>query len=176
MPLICLLGRHGSGKSTLGTILSEYGYQHTSVGMLRRLARSSQFPSDVPAALMMAIRREKAGGALSLSTAHKLIRYTCAGQNVVLDGFPSSLEHIPLLPPETVFCLVWMPARLRIQRLARRSETTKRIWTPGLHSERETSLPGLLGALRESRRCLFVANDTTPDAAAKFILRKLGDR
>lgn len=173
MAFICLLGRHGSGKSTIGSVMSEYGYQHTSVGMLRRLARSAQFPSDVPASLMMAIRREKAGAALSLPSARKLIHYACAVPNVVLDGFPSCLEHIPLLPPESVFCLVWTPAPLRLQRLEHRSDTTRRIWTPGQHSERETSLPGLLRELRQSRRCIFVANDATPEAAARLILGKL---
>lgn len=173
MDLICLLGRHGSGKSTVGSELIAHGYQHTSVGMLRRLARAAQFPTDVPAALMMAMRRERAGTAMSAPTAQKLVDYATKASKAVLDGFPACVEHIALLPADTVFCVVWTPARLRLQRLEHRSETTKRVWTPGLHSEREASLPVLLSTLRRTRRCIFVSNDSTPDATAAVLLEKL---
>jgi dephospho-CoA kinase len=172
--VICLLGRHGSGKTTLGADLIAHGFQHTSVGMLRRLAQASQFPSDVPAALMMAMRRERGGSPMSASTAQKLVDYVRKARKPVLDGFPSSVEHITLLPPDTIFCVVWTPAHLRLQRLERRAETSKRLWTPGLHSEREHALPSLIWHLRHSRRCIFVANDTTREAAVERLLQKLG--
>jgi dephospho-CoA kinase len=175
MSLVCLLGRHGSGKSTIGTGLIAHGYQHTSVGMLRRLAQASQFPSDVPAALMMAMRRERAGSAMSTPTAKKLVDYSCKVPKAVLDGFPSCVEHIALLPSDTVFCVVWTPALLRLQRLEHRSDTTKRLWTPGLHSEREASLPLLLSTLRRTRRCIFVANYSTPAVAVAQMLGKLAE-
>lgn len=173
MAMICLLGRHGSGKSTIGADLVAHGFQHTSVGMLRRLAQASQFPSDVPAALMMAMRRERAGSAMSAPTARKLVDYVTKSPNGVLDGFPSRVEHIALLPADTVFCVVWTPAHLRLERLAHRSDTTKRLWTPGLHSEREATLPVLLLTLRRSRRCIFVSNASTPDAAVDRMLAKV---
>jgi|UPI0005673C61 dephospho-CoA kinase len=174
MTLLCLLGRHGSGKSTIGADMIAHGFQHASVGMLRRLAQAGQFPSDVPAALMMAMRRERAGTALSTSTARKLVEYATKPPKAILDGFPSCVEHIDLLPADTIFCVIWTPAQLRQQRLERRSETTKRVWTPGLHSEREAALPGLISALRRSRRCVFVANDTTREAAIGRMLAKIG--
>jgi dephospho-CoA kinase len=173
MGLVCLLGRHGCGKSTIGADLIAHGFQHTSVGMLRRLAKASKFPSDVPAALMMAMRRERPGRAMSAQTAQKLVDYATEASKAILDGFPSCVEHVALLPPETVFCVVWTPAQLRLQRLEHRSDTTKRLWTAGLHSEREAGLPVLLSALRRTRRCIFVANDSTPEAAVTDILRKL---
>lgn len=174
MTLVCLLGRHGSGKSTIGADMIAHGFQHTSVGMLRRLAQAGQFPLDVPAALMMAVRRERAGTPLSASTARKLVEYATRAPKAVLDGFPSCVDHIELLPAETLFCVIWTPAQLRLQRLERRSETTKRVWTPGLHSEREAALPGLISALRQSRRCVFVANDTTRETAVARMLMKVG--
>lgn len=173
MGLVCLLGRHGSGKSTIGADLVVHGFQHTSVGMLRRLAQASQFPSDVPAALMMAMRRERAGSPMSAPTAQKLIDYAIKAPKTVLDGFPSCVEHLVLLPLDTVFCVVWTPAQLRQQRLEHRSDTTKRVWTPGLHSEREATLPVLLSTLRRTRRCIFVSNSSTQDAAVAELLRKL---
>ena len=173
MGLVCLLGRHGSGKSTIGAELVAHGFQHTSVGILRRLAKASQFPSDVPAALMMAMRRERAGSAMSAPTARKLIDYAGKAPRAVLDGFPSCVEHLALLPADTVFCFVWTPSILRLQRLEHRSDTTKRVWTPGLHSEREAALPVLLATLRRTRRCVFVPNSSTPDAAVTDILGKL---
>lgn len=173
MGLVCLLGRHGSGKSTIGADLVAHGFQHTSVGMLRRLAQTSQFPSDVPAALMMAMRRERAGSAMSAPTARKLVDHVGKASKAVLDGFPSSVEHLALLPADTVFCLVWTPAQLRLQRLEYRSDTTKRLWTPGLHSEREAALPMLLWTLRRTRRCVFVSNSDTRSAAVADFLVKL---
>jgi dephospho-CoA kinase len=173
MGIVCLLGRHGSGKSTIGADLAVHGYQHTSVGMLRRLAKAAQFPSDVPAALMMAMRRERPGCAMSIPTARKLVEYASRSAFAVLDGFPSSVEHIELLPVDTVFCVIWTPAQLRLQRLEHRGEITKRIWTPGLHSEREAALPLLLSTLRQSRRTVFVANDSTREVAVTRMLRKL---
>lgn len=173
MTLVCLLGRHGSGKSTLGADLIQHGFRHTSVGILRRLAQSSQFPGDVPAALMMAMRRERAGSAMSTPTARKLVDYATNVSKAVLDGFPSCVEHLALLPADTVFCVVWTPAQLRLQRLEHRSDTTKRVWTPGLHSEREATLPVLLSTLRRSRRCIFVSNASTREAAVAEMLEKL---
>lgn len=173
MGLLCLLGRHGSGKSTIGADLVAHGFQHTSVGVLRRLAQASQFPIDVPAPLMMAMRRERAGSAMTANTAKKLIEYITKAPKAILDGFPSSVEHIALLPADTVFCVIWTPAVLRQQRLELRSETTKRLWTPGLHSEREVALPALIKTLRQSRRCIFVANDGTREAAVTRMMEKL---
>ncbi|MFC5550224.1 AAA family ATPase [Massilia aerilata] len=174
MTLVCLLGRHGSGKSTIGADLVPHGFQHTSVGVLRRLAKASQFPVDVPAALMMAMRRERAGSPMSALTAQKLVDHAAASPKAVLDGFPSSVEHLALLPAHTVFCVVWTPAKLRLQRLKHRSDTTKRVWTPGLHSEREATLPVLLWTLRRTRRCIFVSNSSTPRDAVIKMLEKLG--
>lgn len=176
MTLLCMLGRHGSGKSTIGSNLVAHGFQHTSVGMLRRLAQASQFPTDVPATLMMAMRRERAGNAMSVPTARKLIDYAEKPLKAVLDGFPSSVEHIDLLPVDTVFCIVWTPSQLRLQRLEHRSDTTKRLWIPGLHSEREAVLPALIYALRQRRHCYFIKNESTRELAVSRLLGKLAVR
>ena len=158
MPLVCLIGRHGSGKSTLGHALAKQGYTHLSVGLLRRLAAHNEFPSDVPAVLMLALKRANAGGSLSSDVAKKLIRHASQFENVVLDGFPTSLEHLDLLPADVIFAVVWSPHHIRAQRLAARSETSKRLWTPGRSSDRETMLPLLIRNLRKSRQVVFVPN------------------
>lgn len=173
MVMVCLLGRHGSGKSTIGADLVAHGYQHTSVGMLRRLAQAGQFPSDVPVALMMAMRRERAGTLMSASTARKLIDHASKAPNAILDGFPSSVEHLAMLPADTVFCVVWAPMQIRTERLLHRGEITKRAWTPGLQSARESALPNLLRTLRQSRRCIFVVNDSARAVAVEEFLRKM---
>lgn len=110
---------------------------------------------------------------MSTPTAKKLVDYAIKAPKAVLDGFPSCVEHIALLPGDTVFCVVWTPALLRLQRLEHRSDTTKRLWTPGLHSEREASLPLLLSTLRRTRRCIFLSNDSTPTVAVARMLGKL---
>lgn len=173
MARVCLLGRHGSGKSTIGASLTLHGYQHTSVGMLRRLAQAGEFPSDVPASLMFAMRRERAGMPMSSNTARKLVDHAMRDHNAILDGFPSSVEHLSLLPEATIFCVVWAPKSLRLERLEQRAQTSKRLWTPGVHSAREASLPSLIWALRQSRKTIFVANCSGREDAVNRFLEKV---
>lgn len=173
MPLICLIGRHGSGKSTIGAELSGQGYRHLSVGLLRRLAKSNQYPADIPAVLMAAMRRERPGASLATATAMKLVALARSSENTVLDGFPASIEHAGLLPPETVFCVLWTPSTERIHRLNDRASTTQRLWQPGRQSERESALPDLLRHVRRHYRCVFVANRSEAAAVASNLLKKL---
>jgi cytidylate kinase len=159
MSLICLLGRHGSGKSSIGSILhSQYGYHHLSIGLLRRLASNGQFPSDVPASLIIALKKTKAGHPLPTDVAVKLIAYANTFANCVIDGFPVVNEHLLLLPPHTEFCYIWVPEAIRSNRLITRSESSKRKWTPGGHSEREISLPSVIKSIRKTNKLHFYSN------------------
>ncbi|UTY55879.1 ATP-binding protein [Massilia sp. erpn] len=173
MTLVCLIGRHGSGKSTIGTQLAAQGYRHISAGLLRRLAQSRQYPSDVPAGLISAMGRERPGALLSLATARRLVAHACTSPLTVLDGFPAAPEQIALLPPDTLFCLVWAPAALRGHRLASRAATTQRQWQPGRASGREAALAHLIAHLRCMRRCLFVRNAGAAGMTAADLLAKI---
>lgn len=173
MPLICLIGRHGSGKSTVGAELSSYGYRHLSVGLLRRLGKSNQYPADIPAILMSAMRRERPGASLATATAMKLIALARSSEDTVLDGFPASIEHASLLPPETIFFVLWTPTTQRIQRLNDRALSTQRQWQPGRPSDRETALPELIRHVRRHYRCMFVANRSDAAAVAADMVKKL---
>jgi adenylate kinase family enzyme len=173
MPLLCLIGRHGSGKSTIGTKLAEEGYRHISVGLLRRLAQSKQYPSDVPVLLISAMRRERAGALLSPQTAQRLVEYACSNSLTVLDGFPADPEQVKLLPADTIFCVAWTPLTLRSARLEARAATTKRQWVPGRHSEREANLPRLISHVRLSHRCLFVRNAGDLESVVAELTRKI---
>lgn len=108
--------------------------------------------------LISAMRREKPGALLSLPTAQRLVEYARSSALTVLDGFPAAPEQIALLPPDTIFCVVWTPRALRGERLEDRAATTKRQWTPGRPSEREAALPSLIHHVRKANRCLFVRN------------------
>lgn len=174
MTLVCLIGRHGSGKSTIGARLALQGYRHISVGLLRRLARSGQYPSDVPAGLISAMGRERPGTLLSRSTAQRLVAYACSALPTILDGFPASPAQVELLPPDTIFCVVWTPHALREIRLEGRAATTKRQWTPGRASERETALPQLISHLRKNHRGLFLKNVESIEVVAAGLLEKIG--
>jgi len=173
MTLVCLIGRHGSGKSTIGARLATLGYRHISVGLLRRLAQSKQYPSDVPAGLISAMGRERPGALLSLPTALRLVAHACAATPTVLDGFPASPAQIELLPLDTIFCVVWTPPALRGTRLESRAATTKRQWTPGRASEREAALPSLIAHVRKNHRCLFLKNVASIEATAAELLEKI---
>lgn len=158
MPLICLIGRHGSGKSTIGTEMCKRGFTHLSVGLLRRLAVEKTYPSDVPFILMTALRRHRPGAPLPTEVAQKFIAHAQSLKNCVVDGFPASIEHLSLLPKDAVLVLVWAPKQIREQRLEARSQSTKRIWTPGRPSERESSLNTVLKAARKDRKIIFLSN------------------
>ena len=158
MELLCLVGRHGSGKSTIGAALGAHGYKHLSVGLLRRLAGSNQYPADIPASLMLAFRRAQPGVALATDVSQKLLRYASSFDRCVLDGFPASTEHLALLPDLTIVGVVWAPKSVREARLQQRSESTKRIWTPGQFSQREQSLAHLIRSARQTHRTFFISN------------------
>lgn len=158
MSLLCLVGRHGAGKSTIGGVLSSLGYHHISVGLLARLARSGQYPADVPVPLIAAMRRAKAGSTLPDAISLRLLDYAAGFDKCVLDGFPASLSHLRLLPSLTTIGLVWVPKHERQERLTLRGEQTKRLWTPGRQSERELALPALLWQSRRQFKTVFIPN------------------
>lgn len=158
MTLLCLLGRHGSGKSTLGGALVRHGYTHISVGMLRRLAMSYQFPSDVPPSLMVAMRRARGGEPLAVDIASKLIKHASSFPRCVIDGFPASVEHLDLLPRSATLALVWTPKRERERRLFERAEQTQRQWVPGRGSAREESLSAVIRTGQSKGKVLFIPN------------------
>jgi hypothetical protein len=173
MTLVCLIGRHGSGKSTIGARLAVQGYRHISVGLLRRLAQSKQYPSDVPAGLISAMGRERPGTLLSQPTAQRLVAHACSVTPTILDGFPASPAQTELLPADTIFCFVWTPYALRGTRLEGRAATTKRQWTPGRASEREAALPALIAHVRKNHRCLFLKNVDGIEVVAEILLEKI---
>lgn len=174
MPLLCLIGRHGSGKSTIGARLASLcGYRHISVGLLRRLAQSRQYPVDVPAILISSMRRERPGALLTIPTAKRLVDHAVGSALSVLDGFPAAAEQLSLLPVDTIFCVVWTPSALRTERLEGRAASTKRQWTPGRASEREAALPELIAHVRRSHRCLFLRNDADVESAVGELQRKI---
>lgn len=158
MPLVCLVGRHGSGKSTIGKELALRGYLHLSVGLLRRLANAGEFPVDIPVTLMMAMRRAIPGEALSLELSSKLLKHATSVPNCVIDGFPASTGHLQLLPPNTLIGLVWSPRSVRETRLNHRAQTSQRLWTPGRPSERERSLAAIVAESRRLRSTIFLPN------------------
>lgn len=159
MPTICLIGRHGSGKSTIGKALQEHGYKHISVGTLKRLANNNQFPSDVPYSLMLMIKRAPAGQLLPDDTAAKLIAHARSFRNCVIDGFPASGRHLDMLPGDCVIGYVWAPKSVLPDRLTSRAETSVRKWTPGLKSEREVHLAEVAHRARNRRRVVFIGNN-----------------
>ena len=158
MTLLCLVGRHGCGKSTIGRALASHGYQHISVGALRRLAKHNEYPSDVPVQLIAALRRAPRDAAMPMDVVRKLLAFAAQFPQTVIDGFPVESSHLELLPHEAVVGLVWTPARSRESRLLERNESSSRIWTPGGHSLRDQKLPALIRAARARGQAKFIAN------------------
>lgn len=176
MDLICLIGRHGAGKSSIGAAMRRHGYGHLSVGTLRRLARHNQFPSDVPYSFMAGLKRLQPGQTLPERLASDLIRHASSMQRCVLDGFPASVDHLNLLPRDATIAVVWAPHQVRVSRLQERAEHTLRRWTSGKDSARENSLAEVIWMARKSFRVVYVPNgsDTTHPSivAEQFIQRR----
>lgn len=165
---VCVIGRHGTGKSTLCHAMTQYGYKHISVGMLRRIAKNGLFPSDVPASLMLALKKSRAGEPIPSTTAKKLSAWAMSLCNPILDGFPASPDHLEYLPSNTIIIVISSPAHLRHHRLERRAEQSRRAWVTNKFSERENILPQLVRIARKNHRVMLVPNrsDNHTDIAA----------
>lgn len=173
MTLIVLLGRHGSGKSTIGSHLENHGFKHVSVGMIRRLAQSRQFPVDIPVPLLISMKRAKPGQVLDAEATSQLLKFTKELGNCVIDGFPTVIEQLRSLPKETVFIYVGISKEVREDRLAFRAATSKRQWTPGLHSEREAALASLVKQIRANRKLIYVSNTLNKEIGMSEITKKI---
>lgn len=171
--LVCLIGRHGSGKTTIGTAMEQAGFQHISLGLLKRFARNGLYPSDIPLPLMLELKRQKSNSILPLSLAQKLVQWIQSFPRCVIDGFPASPEHLPLLPEHTVIVYVYTPRIERERRLKIRSENSRRLWIPGGKSLREAALPELVVACRHSFVTIFLKNDD-PTILTDRLLKKIG--
>jgi adenylate kinase family enzyme len=148
MQLIVILGRHGTGKSTLGQKLTEMGYRHFSVGSLRRVAQRKSVPADIPFKLINLLRKDT-GNHLSDRTCFEIIEFCKQFDRVVIDGLPETPTQVSLLPSTTR--VIWMisPKSKRIERLQQRSLESARIWTPDRVSRREAILPLMPHALSD---------------------------
>ena len=152
MPIVYIVGLHGSGKTTAGKHLSQAidGHIHISVGDLARFGRKGSLPAEVPTRLMACLARHKPGTVFSFQTATLLSEYlislTNCKKSVSVDGFPSSPEHVQLLPNNAVILHLFTSEQTRHSRLENRSLTTGRKWVNGGASERDTELKNVLDA------------------------------
>lgn len=154
---IALIGAHGSGKSTLGSMLQARGLTHWSLGDLRRRLLNQQgFSVSIPPAVARVIRHMKPGKPLD-SPALRLLLEACP-PSVALDGVPDSAAHIPLFEASWAFILVRIDEGIRQKRLALRAQSTERMWIDGLRSERDARLSETVLAL-SGRRVYEISND-----------------
>lgn len=153
---IALIGSHGSGKSTLGSMLQARGMTHWSLGDLRRRLRHNQRDDSIPPAVARVIRHMKPGEPLDLP-ALRLLLEACP-QSIILDGVPDSAAHVPLFGPSWAFIVVRVDERIRQKRLVSRAQSTERMWIEGLRSERDARLAETILALGQ-RRLYEICND-----------------
>ncbi len=156
---IFLIGRHGTGKSTLGRASESENYKHVSVGVLRRLAGHNQYPVDIPYSLMRAFRTSPRGEPMSDSLATKLVGFLSSQPACVVDGFPSKPEHLRLLPINSVVVYVWCGQAEREHRLETRAMSSMRQWKPSGASFRDEALSNLAVAARRANLLMFHRND-----------------
>lgn len=173
MSTVFLVGRHGAGKSTIGQEMAKRGFKHVSVGLLRRLARANQLPSDFPYALMAAMRRVQPGAPMPDDVARKLLAYALQFPNVVLDGFPSSPHQLPYLPPEAIVGVICAPSEVRNTRLIARAEVSQRAWVAGRRSEREESLAAVIVGSRRKFKTIYIPNAGAVEESVDRLLRSI---
>lgn len=154
---IALIGAHGSGKSTLGSMLQAKGLTHWSLGDLRRRLRNQLHSGAfIPPSVARVIRHMKPGEPLDFP-ALRLLLEACP-PSVALDGVPDSSAHIPLFGQSWAFIVVRVDEGIRQKRLAARAQSTERMWIEGLRSERDARLHETILALSE-RRAYEISND-----------------
>jgi hypothetical protein len=140
-------------------MLRAFGYQHLSIGTLRRLARRGELPSDVPVSLMLALRRIPSGELLPNALVEQCIKVACTSPLCVLDGLPATAAHIDLLPKDTLLVYLHTVQAVRISRLIARAEQTPRQWHPDSASNRDRELAVIAARLRAEQRLVFVRNN-----------------
>ena len=173
--LLCLVGRHGSGKSSIGRRLAEkHGWQHISPGSLGRLARARKILPGVPMPLIMSMGQIRPGEPLRNACARRLLEYASTFDVCVLDGFPAVCAHVSFMPAGAVIFVVVSPKKVRTELLLKRAGMTLRKWTEGRPSLRDEALSGMLSRLRESHR-VFVVRNADSDDGADAAVRQIED-
>lgn len=173
MSLVFLIGRHGSGKSSIGDEMSKLGYKHLSIGLLRRLSRSNQTPSDIPYSLMAAVRRSQPGAGLSTEVGKRLIDFALSFERCVVDGFPTTVQDLDILPRHATIGVVCTSKDLRRARLEHRAEHSQRQWTDGRRSVREEMLAQVILASRRRFGTLYISNNECVTTSANGLLKLL---
>lgn len=166
-PLICFLGLHGTGKTTVATLLAQkLRCVRLSVGDMARLARKGGAEkNDIPTKLLVLLARSKPGQLMNEMTSEHLVSYlnnlrkTSA---VIIDGFPACPTQIASLDGGCCLIEVSVCEALRHERLLQRSETTVRTWKAGLPSVRDELVSATSQASKIAGvRHLQISNDGT---------------
>jgi adenylate kinase family enzyme len=169
-----LIGKHGTGKTTIGQFLAvKHGWTHISVGDLCRQARRNRGLSTMPLRLMAELAKTSPGEPLSRDVARQLCqaigKINQTGM-VVCDGFPSSPEHLDLLPPNSDVVWIQCQEDERARRLAMRAEETERRWTPGRQTLRDDLVEAVYQCASQARvradvKARIVVNDGSIERA-----------
>ena len=172
--IVCLIGRHGSGKSKVGEFFSRHGFTHISIGDLKRMSHRRILPETISPTLMGILRMEKRNSLLSWRAATMIADLLKSKRQVSIDGFPVCPEQLELLPEDTVIVYCTTPKSLRERRLIRRGKKTGRHWDPDLISVRDTALPELV--IEARKRFRFIYHQNGPDTVSiygKKLLKQL---
>lgn len=171
---IFLIGKHGTGKTTIGqTLATRHGWTHISVGDLCRQARRNRGPSTMPLRLMAELAKTAPGEPLSPEVARQLCQAIGKINQtglVVCDGFPSSPEHIDLLPPNSDVVWIQCQEDERERRLEMRAAETVRRWTPGRQTLRDDLVEAVYQCASQDRlradiKARIVVNDGSIELA-----------
>lgn len=163
MRRIALIGLHGSGKGAVGRILQGRGYSHWSIGDIRRRLISRDPVDELPALLVAAVRRTKAGEPLAASALRAILSAAQTQRLCVIDGIPDGVEHVACFGADWRFLHLQCPEPLRQERLKKRSIESHRLWLDGVDSPRDRRLDETLAALPAST-CCTIENDSDIDA------------
>ncbi|MCW5260910.1 hypothetical protein D5045_12145 [Verminephrobacter eiseniae] len=173
--LIFLIGLHGVGKSTIGQALVPHGYRHISLGDLGRLLRRRRIPDGFTLRFLRLLAAHEPGERMSaklVDALHGEIGQHNAHVPLVVDGFPAEPYQVMGLPAGCTLIHLTCPAPERMQRLAARSETTRRKWgADAAESRRDRQLGAVIEAAQErtDMRTLEIPNLGLPQQVAATI-------
>lgn len=147
MRRVALIGLHGSGKGAAGRALRSLGYVHWSIGDIRRRLWTGDLSDDLPALLVAAVRRAKAGSPLPATAVRAILSAAERQPRCAIDGVPDGVEHVACFDAGWTVLHIRCQEDLRQSRLRQRALESARLWIDGVNSPRDARLASTIAAL-----------------------------
>lgn len=156
----------------------EHGWRHMSLGEIGRLIRHKGLPKDYTRKFLIRLAQHTPGERMSQDLVDSVLVEIAKHREVaplLVDGFPSEPDHVALLPAGSILTLIQCDEALRQERLLKRSEETRRKWTPATErSLRDKYVDDVVDrAIGSGISTLFLLNNSDENTCSESLLHSL---